>query len=224
MGTKLAPTSFTGINMPYETTVYYCKRVTRHEQKANLSHIYLFPFCLFVQTMEDFFGKTDVLFLSHLRIIWRTLLEEGRGMVSWWMRRTVQPSHAWAGNEKQVHRWKKRIYRGPPKKEEASTLLRLHPFFPHKHTRLSERRLCEITCHTHYVSLAEPTCNLRILNVAPYSILFFLMEFLPRENLSVSCCYLLYLRWPYYMFNSSHMCYDFDCSRQIRTLSLNDSS
>ncbi len=101
--------------------------------------------------------------------------------------RTVEESDSCAGsgNEKQVHRWKKRIYRGPLRSEGLN---------PTRPSLFPSLHLSCIRCLS--LSLAELTCNPRTLNEASYTGLFL-------EDLLMSSPHLLYLLWVYYsLFNS----------------------
>lgn len=109
--------------------------------------------------------------------------------------------------------------RGPEKRRPQPYLsFALSPTYTH----LSETRLCEITCHTYYVSLAELTCNLSTPNDAPWFGHFFyywkLLDFSPREKNFPCPVAFYYLLWVhYFLFDSCHMFSDFDCLRHSHT-------
>lgn len=87
-----------------------------------------------------------------------------------WTTLTVQPSHAWPGNKKQVHRWKKRIYRGTPKRGGLNpTSPSLFP--PHTHISLKHGFVKSPVIHTMSLLLS---CHVTWAHrMMPHGLVFF---------------------------------------------------
>lgn len=124
-----------------------------------------------------------------------------------WTTLTVQPSHAWPGNEKQVHRWKKRIYRGAPKKR------RPQPYFSSAlsstYTQCLSLWNTAMWNHLSYILCLSLSWHAtREHRMMPHILVFFLLEVIglitKREELPVSCCLLLYTCFGYITFCLIH--------------------
>lgn len=139
-----------------------------------------------------------------------------------WTTLTVQPSHAWPGNEKQVHRWKKRIYRGAPKKR------RPQPYFSFALSPTYTQSLSlwntAVWNHLSYILCLSRWADMQPENTewCPIFWSYFIRSYWTSHQKRRTSCLLLpsslYLLWVYYfLFDSCHMFSDFDCLRHSRT-------
>lgn len=162
------------------------------------------------------FGAVSGVEMTHFtfKSILGTLLEEGRGIVSWRILTAVLDDSDCAALTCLTRKWEtgaqmkeENLQRGP-EKEEASTLLFLRSFL-HIHTEpVSLKHGCVKSPVIHTTSLSLSWLATREHRMMPHILVFFLLEVIglltKREELPVSCCLLLYTCFGYLTFCLIH--------------------